>query len=79
MKKSKFSPTQTFKRQMIKVGAQPNIISEEYQSMILPDFSIQVQDQLIVKLDFIKYNFDWVKTKIVKSKSLQKSLINQIF
>jgi type I restriction enzyme, S subunit len=70
---------ETFKMQMIKVGAQPNINSEEYQSMVLPHLSIQIQDQLIEKLDFIKSNIDWVKSKIASSKALQKSLINQIF
>jgi type I restriction enzyme, S subunit len=70
---------ETFKSQMIKVGAQPNINSEEYQSMVLPHFSIDMQDQLIDKLDFIKLNIDNVKTKIGNSKALQKSLINQIF
>lgn len=68
-----------FKKQMIKVGAQPNINSEEYQSMVLPFFSIEDQDQLIEQLDFIKSNIDRVKRKILSSQSLQKSLINQIF
>ncbi len=69
---------ETFKRQMIKVGAQPNINSEEYQSMVLPHFSIQVQDNLIEKLDYLKSNIDWVKIKMANSKALRKSLINQI-
>ncbi|MBQ20481.1 MAG: hypothetical protein CMD31_06955 [Flavobacteriales bacterium] len=70
---------ESFKRKMIKVGAQPNINSEEYQSMILPEFSIQIQDTLIDKLDFLKYNIDQLKSKISSSHSLQKSLINQVF
>ncbi|SDS57871.1 type I restriction enzyme, S subunit/type I restriction enzyme M protein [Maribacter dokdonensis] len=70
---------ETFKRKMIKVGAQPNINSEEYQSMILPNFAIQIQQELIDKLDFMKSNIDSLKSKISSSKALQKSLINQVF
>ncbi|WP_289044082.1 restriction endonuclease subunit S [uncultured Olleya sp.] len=70
---------ETFKRKMIKVGAQPNINSEEYQSMILPSFSIEIQNELIDKLDFMKCNIDTLKSKISSSKALQKSLINQVF
>ena len=70
---------ETFKRKMIKVGAQPNINSEEYQSMVLPSFSIKIQQELTDKLDFIKSNIDDLKSKISRSKALQKSLINQVF
>jgi len=70
---------ESFKRMMIKVGAQPNINSEEYQSMILPGFNIDVQNELCVKWDLIKSNIDECKDKIKISQSLQKSLINQIF
>ena len=70
---------ETFKRKMIKVGAQPNINSEEYQSMVLPSFSIEIQQELIDKLDFMKSNIDTLKSKISSSKALQKSLINQVF
>jgi restriction endonuclease S subunit len=70
---------ETFKRKMIKVGAQPNLNSEEYQSMVLPLFPVQVQDQIIGKLDNIKLNIDRVKSKNINSLALQKSLINQIF
>lgn len=70
---------ETFKRKMIKVGAQPNINSEEYQSMTLPSFSIEIQKELIGKLDFMKSNIDTLKSKISSSKALQKSLINQVF
>ena len=57
---------EAFKKQMIKVGAQPNINAEEYQSMVLPEFSIQIQDKLIEKLDFIKSNINRVKAKITR-------------
>lgn len=70
---------ESFKRKMIKVGAQPNINSEEYQSMVLPKFSLQVQNELCKKLDDLKSNIDLVNAKISGSKSLQKSLINQVF
>ena len=64
---------------MIKIGAQPNINSEEYQSMVLPCFSIEIQQELIDRLDFMKSNIDSLKSKISSSKALQKSLINQVF
>ena len=70
---------ESFKRKMIKVGAQPNINSEEYQSMVMPHFVLKVQNELCVKLDFIKSNIDLSKGKISGSKALQKSLINQVF
>lgn len=70
---------ESFKRKMIKVGAQPNINSEEYQSMVLPKFSLQIQNELCKKLDDLKSNIDLVNAKISGSKSLQKSLINQVF
>lgn len=70
---------ESFKRKMIKVGAQPNINSEEYQSMVLPKFELEVQNQFCEKLDEVKLNIDQVKTRIKSSQSLQKSLINQIF
>tara|TARA_R110001592_G_scaffold237306_11_gene496383 strand:+ start:48543 stop:49772 length:1230 start_codon:yes stop_codon:yes gene_type:complete len=70
---------ESFKRMMIKVGAQPNINSEEYQSMVLPCFKIEIQNELCEKLDFIKSNIDECKDKIAASKSLQKSIINQVF
>jgi type I restriction enzyme S subunit len=76
---SKSLKYESFKRKMIKVGAQPNINSEEYQSMVLPKFSIQVQNELCAKMDKLKSNIDSVKEKITASQSLQKSLINQIF
>ena len=70
---------ESFKIKMIKVGAQPNINSEEYQSMVLPFFSVDTQNALINKLDFLKSNIDVLKSKISSSKALQKSLINQVF
>lgn len=70
---------ESFKRKMIKVGAQPNINSEEYQSMVLPFFSVDTQNALINKLDFLKSNIEVLKSKISSSKGLQKSLINQVF
>ncbi len=68
-----------FKRKMIKVGAQPNINSEEYQSMYLPCFSLDVQDKLIEKLDLLNTQSALLNLKILSSQILQKSLINQIF
>jgi restriction endonuclease S subunit len=70
---------ESFKQKMIKVGAQPNINSEEYQSMLIPKFSIELQEELVDKLDIVKENIKLVKYKIASSKALQKSLINQIF
>ncbi len=76
---SKSLKFEAFKSKMIKVGAQPNINSEEYQSIVLPQFSVDVQDQLISKLDFINSSLNGSKSKIIKSRALQKTLINQIF
>ncbi len=70
---------ETFKRKMIKVGAQPNINSVEYQSMFLPYFSIGLQNKICAKLDSIRQNINDLKSKIESSSALQKSLINQIF
>lgn len=70
---------EAFKRRIIKTGAQPNINSEEYQSMVLPKFSIKEQGNLIDKLDEISLNIENVKSKIHRSKELQKAIINQIF
>ena len=70
---------ESFKRKLMKVGAQPNINSEEYQSMVLPKFSLEVQNKFCKKMDDLKSNIDLIKEKISSSQSLQKSLINQIF
>lgn len=69
---------ESFKRKMVKVGAQPNINSEEYQSMYLPYFSLDVQDKLIDKLDLFNEIIQVLNAKILSSQALQKSLINQI-
>src|SRR5690606_32937759 len=41
---------EAFKRKLIKIGAQPNINSEEYQSITLPALSIQEQEIIIEKI-----------------------------
>ncbi len=69
----------SFKRKMIKVGAQPNINAEEYQLMLLPKLPIEVQLDIVEKLDSMKSRNNLIKSKISASQSLQKSLINQIF
>lgn len=76
---SKSLKYESFKRKMIKIGAQPNINSEEYQTMVLPKFSIDLQSKFIEKMDMFKKNIDLIKSKLINSKDLQKSLINQIF
>ena len=63
----------------MKIGAQPNINAEEYQSMHLPHFSLDVQDRLIDKLDAFNERMQLLSSKNKSSKSLKKSLINQIF
>jgi type I restriction enzyme S subunit len=68
-----------FKRQMTKVGAQPNINAEEYQSMALPGLPIEMQGDIVEKLDSMKSRNNLIKSQISASQSLQKSLINQIF
>jgi restriction endonuclease S subunit len=70
---------ESFKRKMTKVGAQPNINSEEYQLMVLPKLPIEEQADIVEKLDAMKLRNNFVKSKIAASQSLQKSLINQIF
>ncbi|WP_299152270.1 restriction endonuclease subunit S [uncultured Christiangramia sp.] len=76
---SKSLKYESFKRKMIKVGAQPNINSVEYQSMFLPFFSIDLQKNICDKLDSIKSNIHSLKSKIEASNALKRSLINQIF
>jgi len=70
---------ESFKRKMMKVGAQPNINSEEYQSMHLPDLPIKVQDELIAKLDNYCEIIKLAEQKLKHAKSLQTSLINKVF
>lgn len=70
---------ESFKRKMTKVGAQPNINSEEYQLMIIPGLPIEMQENIVDKLDSMKLRNNLLKSKISSSQSLQKSLINQIF
>lgn len=68
-----------FKRKMIKVGAQPNINSQEYQSMLIPQLTIADQSEVVKALSKIRYQINEATSKISSSRSLQKSLINQIF
>ena len=67
------------KRKMMKVGAQPNINSQEYQSMFIPLFDSKTQSIIVNNLNEINQNIDLAKYKIQQSKQLQKSLINEIF
>jgi restriction endonuclease S subunit len=70
---------ESFKRKMVKVGAQPNINSEEYQSMHLPKLPVRVQDGLIEKLDSYCEMIELAEQKSKHAKSLQTSLINKVF
>ena len=70
---------EAFKRKLIKIGAQPNINSEEYQTITLPALSIQEQEIIIEKIDAIRARIELLQMKILDGKSLQKTLINQIF
>lgn len=69
----------SFKRRMVKIGAQPNINSEEYQSMHFPDFPIEEQDELISRLDSYRQIIEIAESKIRSSKVLKSRLINQVF
>ena len=68
-----------FKRKVTKVGAQPNINSEEYQSMYLPVPPIDMQDLIITRIDNINERITNVKSKLQSSQALLKSLINEVF
>lgn len=70
---------ESFKRKMVKVGAQPNINSEEYQSMHLPELPVKAQDELIEKLDDYCEMIELAEQKSKHAKSLQASLINKVF
>ncbi|MFA0144323.1 restriction endonuclease subunit S, partial [Vibrio kanaloae] len=70
---------ESFKRKMVKVGAQPNINSEEYQSMYLPELHVTIQDDLIEKLDSYCEIIDLAENKLTDSKILQTRLINKVF
>ena len=70
---------ESFKAKMIKVGAQPNINSEEYQSMVLPKFTLAQQNEFCNKVNISRKTIESLKSKISSSQALQKSLINQIF
>jgi len=76
---SKSLKYETFKMKTIKVGAQPNINAEEYQSMVIPYFSIEVQKRIVSRLELLVENGKLIESKISASRSLQKSLINQVF
>lgn len=70
---------ESFKRKMIKVGAQPNINSEEYQSMRLPLPSIKTQEKVIDAIDGISKRIFLSQSKLQSSQALLKSLINEVF
>ena len=70
---------ESFKRKMVKIGAQPNINSEEYQSMYLPELSVKAQDEVIDKLDNYWEIIDLADSKLQKTKQLRTNLINQVF
>lgn len=69
----------SFKRAMIKVGAQPNINSEEYQSMHIPDFDISTQDGIVAELQALEARVKAADSQASAARNLLKSLINQIF
>ena len=70
---------ESFKRKMMKVGTQPNINAEEYQSMHLPEFTVTEQDELVANLESYREIIKIAEKKIKSSKELQSKLINQVF
>jgi type I restriction enzyme S subunit len=57
----------------------PNIDSKTLKSILLPKVDILHQEVIIVKLKVVDENRMNTESKIISSKALQKSLINQIF
>lgn len=76
---SKSLKFESFKRKIVKIGAQPNINSEEYQSMHLPKLSIDEQDLIVSNLDSYHHLANEADEKIQSSRILLVNLINQIF
>jgi len=73
---SKFSE---FKRKVIKVGAQPNINSKEYQDMYLPVPSIHEQESIVHEIKKVRQSIRSISQIILSTNKLNKSLISQIF
>ena len=68
-----------FKRRTIKVGAQPNINSEEYQDMWMPKFSISDQLFLLEKLKPLEMASDDVEASILSAASVRLAILQEIF
>ncbi len=76
---SKSAKFDAFKQKVVKIGAQPNINSKEYQSMYLPLPKIDEQNLIVGKLKLIEEQIRKVREQSHLSEKLQKSLINSIF
>ena len=68
-----------FKRRTIKVGAQPNINSEEYQDMWMPKFSMSDQLFLLEKLKPLETASDDVEASILSAASVRLAILQEIF
>lgn len=77
-----FTQTREFKiwiNQTTRTGTLSNINSKEFSSLMIPVTSISNQSKIISEISNLYKTHKDVKEKIANSKSLQKSLINQIF
>lgn len=77
-----FTQTREFKiwiNQTTRTGTLSNINSKEFSSLMIPVTSISNQTKIISEISNLYKIHKDVKEKIANSKSLQKSLINQIF
>jgi len=76
---SKSLKFESFKNRTVKIGAQPNINADEYQSMYLPRLSIAAQDVVIEKLDKIINVLKVSQINIEQFGRLRSSILNQVF
>ena len=68
-----------FKKNTIKIGAQPNINSEEYQSLQVPVPPLKEQNEILIKINKIKYEVECVRGSLKKLKEINVRIINQLF
>ena len=68
-----------FKKNTIKVGAQPNINAEEYQSMIIPVPTVDEQEIIVNKIHKIKELVQNLRGSIQILQRINREIINQIF
>lgn len=68
-----------FKKNTVKVGAQPNINSEEYQNMWVPVPSIIEQEKIAANVHKIKKVVQELRENIGVLKRIHLEIINQIF